>query len=101
MALTSRELKIYEQAKAADAAFQRELVRVYKGRAGDMRYRPQSWTDARIKHAATRHQRASDRWIKAFRAANARTVNPLKRGGPRKGKIPPHLRPYLFKKGHR
>lgn len=100
MALTTRELKIYNLAKATDAAFQRELVRLYKGRAGDMRYQPQRWTDARLKHAGARYQRAADRWIKTFRAANARTSNPIRRGPPR-GKTPPHLKKYLFKKGHR
>lgn len=107
MALTAKELKIYNQAKATDTAFQRELVRVYKGRAGDMRYQPQRWTDARIKHAAIRYQRSADRWLRVFRAANARTDsisllrrqgNPHRRGPPR-GKVPPHLKKYLFKKG--
>lgn len=102
MALTAKELKIYQHAKAADDAFQRELVRVYKGRAGDLRYQPQRWTDARVKHAAERARRATDRWLRTFRAVNARTANPHhKRRGPPKGKVPPHLRKYLFKKGHR
>lgn len=111
MALTSRELKVYNQAKAADTAFQRELVRVYKGRAGDLRYQPHRWTDTRVKHAGARALRATDRWMKVFRAANERSqsismmqpqANPHRRKGtyPR-GKVPPHLKKYLFKKGHR
>jgi hypothetical protein len=48
-------------------------------------------------------QKDGKRWVDSvLKEAAQRAPNPLrKRRGPPKGKVPPQLRRYLFKKGHR
>lgn len=100
MALTAAEEALWRHALAADKAFQARLVQLYKGRAGDMRYQSSRWTDRVLKALSIRSQRANERWLKAFKAANLRTANPMRRAGSYpKGRTPPHLKQYLFKKG--
>ena len=52
--------RAYDLAKRADEAYHRELVRVYGARAaGDMRYRPAQFRDARLIRAERRFKRAT------------------------------------------
>lgn len=92
---------LYQAALDADETFRRNIVRVYgEKRAGDMRYQSTKWTDRALIAASIRKMRADDRWIKHMLAS--RQTNPMKRRGsfPR-GKCPPHLKRYLFKKKRR
>lgn len=41
------------------------------------------------------------RWVDSVLREAQRVKNPIRRRGPPKGRIPPQLRRYLFKKGHR
>lgn len=86
---------LYYAAQRADAAYQRELERVYgKRRAGDMRYRKHS--DSGVLAAREKKIVADMRYLE--HAKHAREENPKKRRGSwPKGKTPPHLKKYLFK----
>jgi hypothetical protein len=75
MPLTQSQEAIYRAAVKADERFSHELKRVYGKRAGDMRYRPNLWTDRELKASALRFQRATDRWLKVMRSF--RTQNPI------------------------
>ena len=77
MALTKAQEAIYYAAVKADKNFQEELVRLYGKKAGDMRYRPTLWTDRKLKAAALRARRATDRWLKVMKSVGSvRQSNP-------------------------
>lgn len=77
MALTKEQEAIYYAAEKADKNFQEELVRLYGKKAGDMRYRPTLWTDRKLKAAALRARRATDRWLKVMKSVGSvRRSNP-------------------------
>ena len=58
--------QLYEEFKAADAEFQRQLVRVYgEKNAGDARYMPDH-DDENVRKAKAGFIAASSRWRKSF-----------------------------------
>lgn len=74
MALTKEQEAVYYAAIKADERFSHELRRVYGKKSGEMRYRPNLWTDRGIKAAALHAKRAKERWLKIMRSF--RTSNP-------------------------
>lgn len=74
MALTKAQEAVYYAAIKADERFSHELRRVYGKKSGEMRYRPNLWTDRGIKAAALHAKRANERWLKIMRSF--RTSNP-------------------------
>lgn len=74
MPLTQAQESIYHSAVRADKNFSEELRRVYGKKAQDMRYRPNLWTDRKLKASALRFHRATERWLKVMKSF--RTANP-------------------------
>lgn len=76
MALTKAQEAVYYAAIKADERFSHELRRVYGKKSGEMRYRPNLWTDRGIKAAALHAKRAKERWLKVMRSF--REKNPMR-----------------------
>ena len=76
MALTKAQEAVYRAATKADERFSHELRRVYGKKSGEMRYRPNLWTDRGIKAAALHAKRANERWLKIMRSFRSSNPGP-------------------------